>query len=292
MRSLLFVPGHDERKLDRALASNADALILDLEDAVPDDAKRSARALSAAFVRENRAAKPLFVRINGLDTPFAQDDLDVVAPTQPFGLLLPKCEGAHDVVRLDADLARREAASGLAVGSMHVLPIVTETAASMFDLGSYARARSPRLWGMLWGAEDLAADVGASANKQDDAYTSPFQLARNLCLFGAAAARVAAVDAVYTNFKDAAGLRDEANAAAVAGFVAKAAIHPGQVDIINEAFTPGREAVQRAQAIVDAFARRPETGAVNIDGRMFDRPHLSAAHRLLARAGHPLAATP
>lgn len=292
MRSLLFVPGHDERKLAKAIGSAADALVLDLEDAVPDDAKPAARGIAAAFVREHRAAKPLWLRMNGLATKFAQDDLDTLVAAQPFGVMLPKCESARDVARLDAELARRETAAGLALRAIRILPIVTETAASMFELGSYAREPSSRLWGMLWGAEDLAADVGASSNRKDGAYASPFELARSMCLFGAAAARVVAVDAVYTDFRDAAGLRQEAAAAASVGFGAKAAIHPDQAGIINEAFTPGAEAVQRARAIVDAFAGRPDAGAVNIDGRMFDRPHLVAAKRILARAGTSTAHTP
>ena len=137
----------------------------------------------------------------------------------------------------------------------------------------------------MWGGEDLAADIGASVNRVDGQYTAPFQLARSLCLFGAAAAGVVAVDAVYTDFRDTEGLRAEARAAQAAGFGAKAAIHPGQVETINEVFTPGEEALREARAIVAAFAQRPEAGAVNIGGRMFDRPHLTAAQRVLARAG-------
>ena len=250
---------------------------------MPDEAKAAARDLSATMVRRHRSAKPLFVRINGLSSPFAQEDVEAIVPVAPFGLMLPKCEGAHDVARLDRETALHEARHGLPAGDIRILPIVTETAASLFDLGSYAREPNARLWGMLWGAEDLAADVGASSNREDGAYTSPFALARNLCLFGAVAARVMPVDAVYTDFRDAEGLRQEANAAAAAGFAAKAAIHPSQVPVINAAFTPSAAAVQRAELIVEAFARHPDAGAVSIDGRMVDRPHLSAASRLLAR---------
>jgi len=287
MRSLLFVPGHDERKLAKALESGADALILDLEDAVPDAEKPRARGVTAAFVREHREHMPLFVRINALSTPFAFDDLAAVACTSPYGVMLPKCESGRDVARLDSLLADREAREGVAKGTIRILPIVTETAAAMFELGSYAREAGPRLWGMLWGAEDLATDVGASTNRADGRYTSPFELARSLCLFGAAAAKVVAVDAVYTDFRDLDGLRDEARAAAAAGFGAKAAIHPAQIGPINEAFSPGAEAVREASAVVEAFARQPDAGAVNIDGRMFDRPHLRAAQRLLERARTP-----
>ena len=166
---------------------------------------------------------------------------------------------------------------------MRILPIVTETAASMFEGGTYARDAGPRLWGMLWGGEDLATDIGASSNRMNGRYTPPFQLARSLCLFGAAAARAVAVDAVYTDFRDLDGLREESLAAAAAGFGAKAAIHPAQVAVINEAFTPSDDSLRRARAIVEAFAQQPQAGAVNLDGRMVDRPHLSAAQRLLAR---------
>jgi citrate lyase subunit beta/citryl-CoA lyase len=182
-------------------------------------------------------------------------------------------------------LSALEAREGIEPGSLRLLPIVTETAASLFDVGSYAREACPRLWGMLWGGEDLAADIGATANREQGRYTSPFELARSLCLFGAAAAGVAAVDAVYVDFHDADGLRAESLAAVAAGFSAKAAIHPNQVTIINEAFTPGEEELRHAQGVVAAFAAQPQAGAVNIGGRMFDRPHWRAAQRLLARAG-------
>ncbi|MFO1310694.1 MAG: CoA ester lyase [Burkholderiales bacterium] len=285
MRSLLFVPGHDERKLGKGLEAGADALILDLEDAVPESGKARAREVTAAFVHAHRTRLPLFVRINALSTPHARDDLAAIAGAQPFGVMLPKCESGRDVARLDAQLAILERERGVPQGRMRVLPIVTETAASMFELGSYAGEAGPRLWGMLWGGEDLATDVGASANRADGRYTPPFQLARSLCLFGAAAAQVVAVDAVYPDFRDLAGLRAEAHAAATTGFGAKAAIHPAQVPIINEAFTPTEAALRHARAVVEAFARQPDAGAVNLDGRMLDRPHLRAAQRLLARAG-------
>lgn len=283
MRSLLFVPGHDERKLAKGLDSGADALILDLEDSVPDAEKPRAREVTATFLHTHRERMPLFVRINALSTPFALDDLAAVVRAHPYGVMLPKCEGGRDVARVDAYLTALEARDGVPAGSVRILPIVTETAAAMFEGGTYAREAGPRLWGMLWGGEDLATDIGASSNRMNGRYTPPFQLARSLCLFGAAAARVVAVDAVYTDFRDLDGLREEALAAAAAGFGAKAAIHPAQVAVINEAFTPSEEALRRARAIVEAFAQQPQAGAVNLDGRMVDRPHLSAAQRLLAR---------
>jgi len=283
MRSLLFVPAHDARKLAKGLDCGADTLIIDLEDSVPDAEKPQARGVCAAFVRENRERLPLFVRVNALATGLMLDDLAAVVRAQPYGIMLPKCGSGRDVARVDAYLSALEAREGVRVGSLCILPIVTEFAAALFEMPSYAREAGPRLCGMMWGGEDLATDIGASANRLDGLYTPPFQLARSLCLFGAAAAGVPAVDAVYTDFRDLEGLRAEARAAAAAGFGAKAAIHPGQVQCINEVLSPGDEALREATAIVAAFARQPGAGAVSIGGRMFDRPHLSAAQRLIAR---------
>jgi citrate lyase subunit beta/citryl-CoA lyase len=287
MRSLLFVPGHDARKLAKGLDCGADALIVDLEDSVPDAEKARARGVCAEFVAANRKRLPLFVRVNALATGLALDDLAAVVGAQPYGIMLPKCVSGSDVARVDAHISELEARDGVAAGSLRILPIVTESAAAMFELGSYARDAGPRLCGMMWGGEDLATDIGASANRADGRYTPPFELARSLCLFGATAAGVPAVDAVYTDFRDVEGLRAEAQAAVTAGFSAKAAIHPGQVQPINEVFTPSDEALRHANAIVAAFAQQPGAGAVDIGGRMFDRPHLTAAQRIIARAGGP-----
>ena len=284
MRSLLFVPGHEPRKQAKGLECGADALIVDLEDSVPDAEKPRARGVTAEFVAANRERLPLFVRVNALSTGMLLDDLAAVVRAQPYGIMLPKCMSGRDVAQVGAYLSALETRDGVPVGTLRILPIVTEVAGALFEMGSYARDAGPRLWGMLWGGEDLATDIGASANRFEGAYTSQFQLARNLCLFGAAAAGAVAVDAVYTDFRDGEGLRTEAIAAAAAGFAAKAAIHPAQVSIINEAFTPSDEALRDAAAVVAAFAAQPTAGAVNIGGRMFDRPHLSAAQRVLARA--------
>jgi citrate lyase subunit beta/citryl-CoA lyase len=285
VRSLLFVPGHDARKLAKGLDCGADALILDLEDSVPDTEKSRARGVSAEFVAEHRERLRLFVRVNALTTGFVLDDLAAMVRAQPYGVMLPKCESGSDVARVDAYISALETREGVAAGSLRILPIVTESAAALFAMGSYALDAGPRLCGMLWGGEDLATDIGASANRVDGSYTAPFQLARSLCLFGAAAAGVTAIDAVYTDFRDVDGLRAEARAAVAAGFGAKAAIHPGQVQVINEAFTPSAEALSEASAVVAAFEQQPSAGAVNIGGRMFDRPHLNAARKILARAG-------
>ena len=296
MRSLLFVPGHDARKLAKGLESGADALIVDLEDSVPDAEKSRARGVCSEFVAANRGRMPLFVRINALSTGFLLDDLAAVVRAQPYGVMLPKCSGGRDVAQVDAFLSALEVRDGVPAGAIRILPIVTEAAQALFEMGSYAKEAGPRLCGMRWGGEDLAADVGATANRVQRAnvangpYTPPFELARSLCLFGAASAGVAAIDAVYTDFRDSDGLRAEARAALEAGFSAKVAIHPAQIQPINAVFTPGDEALQHATAVVEAFAQRPEAGAVSIGGRMLDRPHLRAAQRVLARVAASQAA--
>jgi citrate lyase subunit beta / citryl-CoA lyase len=284
MRSLLFVPAHDSRKLSKALSSGADALILDLEDAVPDDAKGVARDTCADFVRNHREKTRLFVRINALGTGFALSDLAAVVRCQPYGVMVPKCGGGRDVALIGAYLSALEERDGIPIGTLRVLPIVTECAAALFEMGTYAKDVDPRLCGMMWGGEDLAADIGAISNRTDEGrYAPPYELARTMCLLGATAARVDGVDAVFTNFRDPVGLRVEAVEALRSGFVAKAAIHPDQVPIINEVFTPSEADVDHARCVVRAFEVSPSSGAVAIDGKMFDRPHLRIAERLLAR---------
>ena len=285
MRSLLFVPGDDERKIAKALDCTADALILDLEDAVAPGRKAAAREICASVLRSAKTSKALFVRVNGLDTPHTLADLAAVVSGKPDGVMLPKSSCGDDVRRLALHLAELEVRESVERGSIRILPIVTETAASMFGLGTYAKPAIPRLFGMLWGAEDLAADVGATGNRGEDGrYTPAFELARSLCLFGAAAAGVLAIDAVYTNFRDPEGLKAEALEGLRSGFGAKAAIHPAQVDVINEAFTPARSDVEWAKRVVAAFEAAGGAGVAAIDGRMLDRPHLRGARRVLERA--------
>lgn len=290
MRSLLFVPAHDERKLLKGLGCGADALIVDLEDAVPPGEKVRARGVCAEFVGENHAKLPLFIRINGLTTGLAFEDLQAVVRARPFGIMLPKCESGRDVATLAGHLARMEAAHGLPVGSIRILPIVTETAASLFGMHSYAAPADPRLWGLMWGGEDLAADIGASANRDAQGRYNPlYEMARTLTLLGATAAQVTPVDAVWTNFRDAAGLKAEAAQAVTDGFSAKAAIHPDQIATIHEVFTPSPDDVAWARRVIAAFDAAPQSGAIAIEGKMLDRPHLRSAQRLLARAkSHPI----
>jgi citrate lyase subunit beta/citryl-CoA lyase len=286
MRSLLFVPADSAKKLDRAMTSGADALIVDLEDSIALDGKARARQSAAAFLKEAVASanRPfLLVRVNGLATGLTDADLDAVAPAKPNAIMLPKAEGGASVMHADAKLAVREARSGLPDGQIKILPIATETAAALFVAGTFAGA-SARLIGLTWGAEDLSADLGAQANRDGEGrWLDPYRLARVLCLAGAAAAAVPAIDTVYVDFRDGDGFRRECEEACRDGFVGKMAIHPAQVPIINEVFTPSADALARARAIIDAFAANPGAGVVGIGGVMYDRPHLTRAEQLLAR---------
>jgi len=287
MRSLLFVPGDDVKKLAKALASGADALIVDLEDSVAEARKTAARATAAAFVAEARrlATRPkLYVRVNAFASGLTAADLDAAIPAAPDGVVLPKCLGGADVQQLGAKLAVREAEHGLADGSTRIVAIATESARALFSFASY-RGASRRLDGLAWGGEDLSADLGAETNRlPDGAYAAPYALARTLTLVGAIAAETSPIDAVATNFRDLDGLRSEALAARRDGFVAKMAIHPAQVPVINDVFAVSPEAIARAQAIVAAFAAAPGAGVVSLDGEMLDLPHLKRAKRLLESA--------
>jgi citrate lyase subunit beta/citryl-CoA lyase len=291
MRSFLFVPADSAKKLDKAMTSGADALIVDLEDSIALGAKTGARQCAAAFLTEARAAanRPyLLVRVNGLQTGLTDADFDAIAPARPDAIMLPKAEGGAAVVHADAKLAVCEAVSGLPDGAIKILPIATETAAALFLVGTFAGA-STRLIGLTWGAEDLAAELGAHANRgAQGRFLDPYRLARALCLAGAAAAQVPAIDTVYVDFRDEKGFRRECEEGCRDGFAGKMAIHPAQVPIINEVFTPSAEALSRAQAIVEAFAQSPGAGVVGIDGVMYDRPHLARAQRLLETAKPPM----
>src|ERR1700688_961413 len=287
MRSLLFVPADSGKKLDKAMTCGADALIVDLEDSVALDGKARARQSAAAFLKDALAARPrpyLLVRVNGLTTGLIDADLDAIAPAKPDAIMLPKAEGGASVIHADAKLAVRAATAGLPDGHVKILPIATETAAALFVAGSFAGA-SARLIGLTWGAEDLSAELGAQANRDAAGrFLDPYRLARVLCLAGATAANVPARDTVYVDFSNSEGFRRECEEACRDGFVGKMAIHPAQVPIINEVFTPSAQAIAHAQSIIDAFAQNPRAGVVGIGGVMYDRPHLARAKRLLARA--------
>lgn len=287
MRSLLFVPADSPKKLDKGMSSGADALIIDLEDSVSTDRKPEARGMALGFLREaaNAGSRPrLLVRVNALDTGLTDADLDAVVAGKPDAIMLPKAEGGASVTHLHAKLSAREAIAGLPDGAIGIVALATETAASLFTTGTY-RGSSSRLAALTWGAEDLSADLGAEANRDEQGrFLDPYRLARTLCIAGASAAGVPAIDTVYVDFKNDAGLRQEAEEARRDGFTAKMAIHPAQVAAINEVFTPTAGAIAHAQSIVDAFAAQPGAGVVGIGGKMYDRPHLLRARILLGRA--------
>jgi len=286
MRSLLFVPADSDRKLTKGLTSGADALLIDLEDSVAAEHKARAREQAAGFIAQHLSApeRPaLIVRINALASGLADQDLDAIIAAKPDAVVLPKAEGAASVIHLDAKLTAREAMHGLPDGHVKVIAIATETAASLFAAGTY-RGASQRLIGLTWGAEDLSAELGALTNRGEDGrFLDPYRLARALCLAGAVAAQVTPIDTVYVDFKDSDGLRREALDALRDGFMGKMAIHPAQVEVINEVFTPSFEAVAKARAIVAAFAASPGSGTIGIDGVMYDQPHLRRARQLLER---------
>ena len=270
-RSWLFVPADSETKLAKAIASDADAVIFDLEDSVAADRKKAARAILKALPPREGGPR-WWVRINPLGSDAHKDDLDLIGIGDIEGIVLPKAESGADIIQL----AHR-------TGNIPVHAIVTETAASLFGLLSYRDAKSP-LAAMSWGAEDLSAALGASSKYDaDGALSFTYRLARTLCLAGAVAAGVQPVDGVFADFRDEKGLIAEARAAAREGFTGKLAIHPAQVAAINAAFTPSAEDVAVASAIVAAFAAAPEAGVLSVDGKMVDRPHLIQARGVLSR---------
>lgn len=279
-RSILFVPGDSPRKFERAAAGEADALVLDLEDSVAPEAKAAARGMVREMLAKGAPGKPLWVRVNPLDTDWTEADLAAVIGGRPFGVFLPKSRGGEDVKRLAALLDRHEAAAGVTVGGTQILPIATELGAAMFGLGTYAGS-SPRLWGLTWGAEDLAADLGTVVNRVGDRYTEPFRVARSFCLFGAAAAGVRAIDTVCIDLENDAVVAAESLEARRDGFTGKMAIHPKHLGAINAAFTPSAAEREWARKIVAAFDANPNLGTFRLEGKMIDRPHLRAARRVL-----------
>ena len=287
MRSYLFVPGDSPRKMEKALGSGADALILDLEDSVAADSKDAARDTVAGFLADQQASagRPrLFVRVNPFDSDRTGADVGAVTQGRPDGIVLPKADGGASVQRLDGILRVAEAEAGLDDGGIRILPIATETAASLFTLGSY-RGASPRLSAMTWGAEDLSADIGARVSRDADGLlTEPFRIVRSLCLFGACAAGVEPIDSVFVDFRDDEGLRAESVEAARDGFTGKLAIHPGQVATINAAFTPSAADIEEAEAVITALKSSASGGVASLNGKMIDRPHQIRAERTLARA--------
>jgi citrate lyase subunit beta / citryl-CoA lyase len=285
-RSMLFVPGDSERKLAKGSQSPADALILDLEDAVADSRTAVARGMVREYLksRPDRSKQQLWVRINPIHTPKALHDLAGVVPGGPDGIVLPKTDSAADAVLLDHYLTALEIASGVPLGRIRIVPVATETPASVFALGSFQGA-TPRLVGMTWGAEDLPAALGASTNRDPDGKLDfTCRMVRSLCLAAAVAAGVQPLDTVSPDFRDLEALQAECQASRRAGFTGKIAIHPDQVPIINAAFTPSAEELAFAQRVVKAFADHPGAGTIAIDGKMLDMPHLKQAKRVLELA--------
>jgi citrate lyase subunit beta/citryl-CoA lyase len=280
MRSLLFVPADSERKLVRSLDSGADALILDLEDSVAAANRPIARKQAREFLETHPTDRVRrYVRINPLDSGLALDDLTATVGGRPDGILLPKCL-PEDVRTLDHYLSAFETAARAPLGAIRIIAIATETPAAMFALGNYAGV-SPRLEGITWGAEDLAACLGGANKTIEGDYDGPYKLARSLCLMAAAAAGVAAIDTIYTDFRDLDAHKTECLAGRRSGFTAKMAIHPALVPAINEAFWVSDSERQWAERVVAAFAAQPDSGALALDGKMIDKPHLVLARRLL-----------
>jgi citrate lyase subunit beta/citryl-CoA lyase len=287
MRSLLFIPADDEKKLGKGVGSGADALILDLEDAVSAPCKSAARIIASHYIAATRALEKrplLYVRINALDTPYWEEDLAGVMGSRPDGVLLPKARSGGDVHTLSIALNHAEERAGTEKGATRIIALTTEVPISLLQMHTYVESSS-RLEGLSWGAEDLSGVIGAHTNREADGrWTPPYQLARNMCLFTAAAASTRPIDTVFVNFRDATGLRAEAMEAARDGFTGKMAIHPNQVEVINEVFTPTAEQIAVSEEIVKAFADNPQAGVLGIRGQMVDRAHIARAERILARA--------
>jgi citrate lyase subunit beta/citryl-CoA lyase len=288
IRSFLFIPGDSDKKLGKADGSGADALILDLEDSVAPPNKPLARQLVPAFLQDRPASKrksQLWVRINPLDSGLALTDLAAIVAVHPDGLMLPKANGPEDVLKLSHYLDALEAQAGVPMQSIKILPVATETASAPFRLGDYASASLTRLLGITWGAEDLSAAIGASTNVDASGqWAFTYQMVRSLSLLAARAAGVQAVDTLYVNFKDEAGLRASSRASRAEGFTGRIAIHPAQVAAINESFMPSPEEIAHAKRVVAAFDAAPGAGTVGLDGNMIDIPHLKQARGVLAQA--------
>ncbi|MEQ8744918.1 CoA ester lyase [Parasphingorhabdus sp.] len=275
LRSLLFVPGDRPERFLKAANSGADAIILDLEDSVTSSNKKFARTAITNYLSEPQKV-PTFVRINPLGGQFAADDLHAILKVNPAGIMLPKAESAASVVQLQSLLGAR---------AIPILPIAAETPSAVFQLGSFQNV-GDALIGLTWGAEDLSAAVGTATYRNDDGTcTAPYEMVRALTLFGAHAAGISAIDTVFPDIKNLDGLRRHVRRSAQDGFVGMLAIHPAQIETINAAFTPSPDEIDWAQSIVAAFSDNPGAGALELDGRMIDKPHLDKAIKLLKRAG-------
>ena len=288
LRSLLFVPGDSEKKLGKIAESGADAVIIDLEDSVALENKQAGRELTAAYLAANpkqtRKVK-LWVRVNPLDSGMTVADLAAIIDGAPDGIMQPKADGPACVRTLSNYLDALEAKAGLEAGSTQVIPIVSETARAPFTLGDYADADLPRMAGMTWGAEDLATALGASTNRGPDGeFARTYQIVRSFVLMAAHAAGVPAIETLQADFRDTDKLLRSSREALAEGFSGRLAIHPAQVGPINEGFTPSGEDIAHARKVVALFAANPGAGTLGMDGKMYDRPHLTAAERVVALA--------
>lgn len=284
MRSMLFVPGDRPERFAKAAASGADAIILDLEDAVAPERRPHARTEIARWLLETDRRVPAWVRINPVGTADALADLVAVVAARPDGIVLPKASNADDLRRLDHWLESLEAREGFQAGGIGILPLVTESAAAVLSAATFTQLPA-RTVGLTWGAEDLAADLGALGNRSADGeFEFTFALARSMCLLAAAAAGVPAIDTVDTEFRDPAAVERRARSSRRQGFAGKLAIHPAQVAPIHAAFSPAEEEIRWAERVVEAFRSQPGKGAVAYEGGMLDKPHLRQAERILAAA--------
>ena len=284
LRSLLFVPGDSARKLAAASGVEANALILDLEDAVAEPRKTQARAAVVAYLRERRTddGQALWVRINALGTDHSEQDLAAVIPAQPAGIVLPKCNSPEDVLQLASRLDELEAAAGSRRGQTGVIPIVTESPEAVFQLGAYTPDIA-RLKGLTWGAEDLSVRIGAHGSRDESGELLPvFRQVQSMVLLAAAAAAVQAIDTIYTRIDDRDGLQKVIALSRGQGFTGMLAIHPSQVPLINAAYLPTASEIEQARRVVQAFAEANGAGTLRLDGKMLDQPHLAAAQRVLA----------
>lgn len=288
IRSFLFTPADSEKKLAKADASGADAIILDLEDSVAPNNKPAARALAQSFLKDRpRAGRgyQIWVRINPLDSGMALADLNAVAGAAPDGIMLPKAEGPEDIRTLSHYLDAFETQAGIEPGSIGIVPVASETAGAALRLGDYAGVSLERLVAITWGAEDLSAALGASTNLDASGeWALTYKIVRSFSLMAARAANVQPIDTLYVDFRNEEGLRASCRAARAEGFTGRLAIHPAQVPIINECFMPSAEEVAHAKRIVAAFEAAPGAGTVGLDGKMVDIPHLKQAQNVLAQA--------
>ncbi len=285
-RSIHFVPGGNEKMLNKALGLAADSLILDLEDSVTPDRKGIARdevcdwLANADFKNQEK-----LVRINPMDSEWGREDLEAVLQHRPDGIVLPKVLDLKAVHAVDQLIINQEKVAGADYSDIKLLLIGTEMAAAVFNLAQMVNHE--RVDGLTWGAEDLSVSLGARAKRDEQGnYLEVFSFVRSMCLLAAVAAKVQPIDAVYVDIKNTEGLAKECKTAADMGFTAKLTIHPDQIDIVNEAFTPSVAEIEAATALVAAFEEQQAKGAMafKFDGEMVDVPHLKRAQQVLALA--------